>query len=515
MFKKIIEFLKQVVKSMHKSTENGVVKFEDVTTTSDVMIRAIDKWKNMYADNAEWLDEEDGVYSLGVPASICSELSMYILNEMSSHIVVPGEKENGKSLDSSSVNVDSNKNRASYLDDIYHKHLLNKIDDVLEQAMALGGVIIKPYISNNTVYFDFCYQGEFYPIAFDDDGNITDVAFLDQFILDENKYTKVERQTFKDGTVTIINKAYVTKYNSNTDSNELGKEIPLTSVDKWANITPEVPINNVERPLYGFYKVPLANNIDVKSPLGISVFSRATGVIERTDHQYSRLDWEYEGGQMAIDVDPTAIVTEETYFGTKLKQDEKKNRIYRRIDLGTDETYNAFTPALRDGNYIAGLNRYLMRIEDIVGLARGALSEVSAEARTATEIRVLKQRTFNMVHKHQQSLQVALESAIYAMNVLVELYKEELKAPNGEYVTNTEWSDSVLVDIYTELDQRLRLVDADILSKTEVRMWYTGEDEATAAAKIDEIQSNKMSNMLPDIFSSIPQTTIESNTDEE
>lgn len=516
MFKKLIEYLKEALRNMTAYKDvNDTVKSEDIYTVSDAMSTAIDKWRDMYMDNAEWLNDDEGVYSMNIASSICSELKMYILNEMNSHIVVPGQLEDSKQHDESKDDIDIYTNRATFLDDLYHKHLLNKLDDMLEKGMALGGVIIKPYISNKTIYFDFCYQGEFYPIAFDDDNNITDIAFLDQFIVNNKKYSKVERQVFKDNMVTVTNKAYMTKYNPNADTTELGTEIPLTTVEKWAAIEPKTTIENVEKPLFGYYRVPLANNVDMKSPLGVSVFSRASRMIERTDKQFSRLDWEYEGGQIAIDVDPTAIVSEETYFGTQLKQDKLKNRIYRKLDLGTDETYQAFTPALRDMNYLAGLDRYLMRIEDIVCIARGTLSNVQADARTATEIKTLKQRTFDTVHKNQEALQKALENAIYSANVLVELYKEELQAPEGEYVTNTEWSDSILVDIYTELEQRLQLVDKNIMSKTEVRMWYIGEDEATAQAAIDKIQEDNQSAMMNDLFSNIPTATLESSGQED
>lgn len=512
MFKKLISYIKEALEKMRGSKDvKSTISKEDVLTISDAMTDAIDKWKNMYMDNPEWKNEDEGIYSMNISASICSELAMYVLNEMNSHIVESGVLESEKAHDESNDNIDVMSSRATFLDDIYNRRLLKNLDEVLEKAMAVGGVIIKPYISNNTIYFDFCYQGEFYPIAFDDDGNITDIIFVDQFVTKNKKYSKLERQIYNDGTVNVTNKAYVTKFNPNADSEELGTEIPLTEVDKWALISPEETIENVEKALYGYYRVPLANNVDMKSPLGVSVFSRAVDMIKRADCQFSRLDWEYEGGQMAIDVDPTAIISEQSYYGTALKQDQVKNRIYRKIDLGSDETYNAFAPSLRDGSYMMGLNKYLMRIEDIVCIARGSLSEVNAEARTATEIKTLKQRTFSVVDKHQQELQKALEDSIYAMNVLAELYAEELSTPDGEYVTNTEWSDSILVDTATELAQRISLLDKSIMSKTEIRMWYTGEDESTAQASIDKIQDDSMNQMMDLFNAQNGESTLEDN----
>lgn len=513
MLQKLIEMIREALSKMKNTTQDvDTVKNPGIYTISNAMTDAIELWKNMYMDSSPWLNEDEGIYSMNIPSSICSELAMYVLNEVDSHIVVPGELEKNNNHDESKQDINIYSNRAIYLDNIYHKHLIPKLRDVVEQAMALGGVIIKPYFSNNGIYYDFCYQGEFYPITFDDDGNITDIAFYDSFVAGKNKYTKIERQTFENGTVIIQNKAYKTKFNPDSNTEELGDEIPLSSVEKWANIQQEpVYINNIDRPLYGFYKIPLANNVDMKSPLGISVFSKAAKVIKRADYQFSRLDWEYEAGQIAIDVDPTAIVSETSYYGTALKQDELKNRIYRKIDLGTDETYNAFTPSLRDTNYLAGLNRYLTRIEDIVCVARGTLSDVEAEARTATEIRTLKQKTFDTVHKNQEALQKALEQVIYATNTLIDLYQEELKAPEGDYVMNIEWSDSILVDTYTELEQRVMLMDKNVLSKSEVRQWYTGEDEETAKTAIEEIKKDNQESMMNDLFSSVPQTTLESD----
>ena len=66
----------------------------------------------------------------------------------------------------------------------------------------------------------------------------------------------------------------------------------------------------------------------MKSPLGISVFSPAVKLIRRADEQFSRLDWEYAGGQLAIDVDPTAVTYSEGYYGTTINLDNCQNRLY-------------------------------------------------------------------------------------------------------------------------------------------------------------------------------------------
>lgn len=501
MIKKIIELIKDALRHMIAYKDVSDTVDIDTVTISDKMQNNIDLWSNIYCDESPWLSDDDGIYSLNLGKSICQELARSVMSELESSITDPNAPELSETEIENTV-IDLS-NRANFLNDCYMKNLMKCFDDRLEMGMATGGMVIKPYVSNGRIYFDFCYQGEFYPIAFDDDGNITDIAFIDEFISGDFKYSKIERQTFADNTIVVENKAYKTKIKkAEDDSNipdELGTEIDLKLIDRWAYISPQVTIQNVDRPLYGYYKVPLANNIDKNSPLGISVFSPAVKMIERADKQFSRLDWEYEGGQMAIDIDESALHFSEGYFGTQLEQDQTRNRLYRKVDLGTDDTYNAFAPSLRDNNYLAGLTRYLTKIEDLVGLARGTLSEVDAEARTATEIKILKQRQYVTVSKNQTELQRTLEDVVYAMNTLAELYN---LSQTGEYNLNLNWKDSILTDTDTELSQKINLKNAGILMDWEVRAWYTGEDEETAKAVIQEKEDKEQAKLANDIFGS-------------
>ena len=416
---------------------------------SDEMSDAIDLWKDIYKDKSPWIDDIKGVYSLGLGKQICQTMQQQVLSEMETSITSPGE-DSETDQDSS----DEKMTRARFLNEIYQKRIIKKLPDALEKALALGGMIIKPYMNDGNVYLDFTYQGDFCPLAFDDDGNIIDIAFFDQFTSGKYIYTKVERQTFsqKNKMVVIENKAFKAEIKKADDEEEqqLGKEIQLAEVERWANISQEpVTIESVEKPLYGYFRVPVSNNIDMKSPLGISLFSPAVPLIQRADEQFSRLDWEYKGGQLAIDVDTTAVSYKDGYYGTMVTMDDLQDRLYRRLEMGKDDTYQAWAPALRDQNYINGLNVYTNKIEDMIGLARGSLSQVESEARTATEIKLLKQRTYITVSAIQDALENALIDTIYAVNAFASLYN---LSSNGEYVTNIEWKDSILTDTDTELD---------------------------------------------------------------
>ena len=75
---------------------------------------------------------------------------------------------------------------------------------------------------------------------------------------------------------------------------QLGAEIPLTTVDQWAGLAECVVFGDVNKLPIGYFRVPLANNIDSNSPIGASVYSRAISKIREADRRYSQLNWEFE-----------------------------------------------------------------------------------------------------------------------------------------------------------------------------------------------------------------------------
>ena len=278
---------------------------------------------------------------------------------------------------------------------------------------------------------------------------------------------------------------------------DFGKEVPLTEVSEWATIKPEVQIADVSKPLFAYFKMPDANIIDMTSPLGVSGYARAISLIKDADMQYSRLLWEYEAGEMALNVDRDAftwMTTDDDTDKGKSKLGKGQQRLYRQVDINPNEgeLFEPFAPVLRDSSYTQGLNTILMRIEDITGLSRGTISDASQEARTATELKILKQRSFQANQDIQKALEDALKDVIYASNALCDLYEI---TPPGEYDVNFEWDDSILVDVNEELNKRMSLMQQGLMSKLELRQWYFGETERQAKQALEKIGQESTNDM--------------------
>ena len=516
---------------------------------SDKMFNAISLWTVMYEGRAPWLklptiDDPSVVKSLGLPQLIASEKARTALLEFESEITTPikdVEPATPNYMQSDNIGTDGKPEpmlathvvtkdvpkgpteRAEFLNSQYVK-LKDALRVQIEYGIAKGGLVIKPYPvkhENNivsqtdmltgkvaqieskvewTIEFDYVQADDFYPLAFDASGKITEAAFVERKVDKDTIYSRLEYHKLENNSVTVINKAYKTKSTiGRAEQDYLGEEIPLTDVPEWSAFSPETTIGNVNRLLFAYFKMPEANTIDTHSPLGVSGFDKVKGLIQEADKQYSRLLWEFEGGELAIDIDRNAL----RWMDDPSNPDKGhsvmgalQNRLYRKVDLNEDNTYEVFSPTLRDTSLINGLNCILMRIEDGAGISRGTLSDVTSEAKTATELRMLRIRSYETNAHIQKAIEHALEDTIYVMNTYCDLYDI---TPDGEYEVSYEWDDSIINDSDTELTKRMILIQNGIASKLETRMWYFGETERQAREALMRVQEESLESVQQNI----------------
>ena len=457
------------------------------TPLSNDMTSALGLWYDMYMDKSPWKKPKDSdaptVKTLNIPAMVCSEIARQVTLEMKCNITA-GVTEDGKELQNP---------RSEYLKAEIEK-LLDVIRLKLEQGCAAGGMVIKPYPNTDDghIYFDYAMDWSIYPMGFDDDGYLSDVIIPDTFKEGKEYYTRLERhKVTKDG-IEITQRAF-----KSSVPEALGQEVSLESVPRWAALQPSTTVKNTDGALFGWYKVAQANSVDLDCPLGASVFAKAVDVIKEADAQYSRLLWEYEGSELAVDVDPTALMPKKTGNGYELPK--LNQRLFRAVDTGADDTYSVFSPTIRDASLVNGLNQILMKIEDLTGLARGTLSDANIDARTATELKIVKQRSYATVADNQKALERCLTDVIRVMDKYATLYN---LAPEGEYNVSFEWDDSIITDTSAQLQERLLLMNSGIISRSELREWYLGETKEQAKTAIENIIAEAMASAM----ASMPQT---------
>lgn len=456
MLKTFLNWIRQVLKNLIGKSEIKSRLNIDVAV-SDKMQEGVELWSAVYENRAPWLSET--VQSLNLGATIASEIARMITLEMKSEI--------------------TGSPRADYHNGQF-KNFLKHIRQYVEYGCAKGGIAFKPYIDGKNIAHDAVQADRFFPTAFNSAGRITGAVFVERLVKGTRYYTRLEHHELIGTGYHITNKAYA----SLTES-ALGNEVSLESIDEWASVEPEAVITGVDRPLFAYFKVAQANTVDPASPLGVSVCARATDLIKEADKQYSRLLWENEAGEMAVDIDAALLGPKDE--NGNYKTPKGKERLYRTYAGIPDDTNVAngmkvFAPQLRDQSLINSLNELLMRIEDTCGLARGTFSNVQNDARTATELKIMRQRSYANVADNQKALQEALEDYIYAMDVWATIGK---LAPQGKYEVSFEWDDSIIVDTESEQAIRIQEVASGLLKPVEYIKWRYGiKDDETAMKMI-------------------------------
>jgi len=480
----IIRKIGKAVRRMFSKKATIETAFDTNIAVSGKMENAIYLWAEMYENRPPWLNdnaEEGTVETLGIPASIASEIARLVTMEM--EVKVTG----------------------SPMADYLNKQLegcIVRSRQYTEFACAKGGIALKPYVipDEGKIGISIVQAEDFYPTKFDSNGDITGAIFPDQKIIGNKKYTRMERHELNGTSYIIENKVFVTEASEVDDSNDsiLGKEVELADVPGWESVDPYVVIEDMEKPLFAYFKMPMANSVELRSPLGVSVYAKAasSGVMKNIDKQWSNILWEYNATQASVFGDEEVFQTDEK---GNLQLEGRDKRLFRTFE-GLEEKLKEYAPNIRDTSLFNGLDKMLKQAEFQCSLAYGTISDPANTDKTATEVKQSKQRSFSLVCDIQNSFQTAHENLIHAMYELALLYE---LSPDGEYETMFDFDDSIVVDRDVEFSRLMQMAAANMIRPEAVTAWYFGISEEEAIK------------MLPPAFGDADQEDEPPETEEE
>lgn len=404
----VINFIKGVIGRMFKKDVKEVFKANIIT--SDAMDIATKDWYNIVTGQPKWISKEDDIESINFAKFISSDTAKKICLDID-------------------INVDGSA-RAEYLQSVIDK-LKKVLRDKVEDACASGGIMLRPNGSGNiSNCIDYVQAGDFYITDMNTNGDILGCIFIDHVQSGKYYYKRLEHQRFENGYYVITNKAF-----RSDKQDEIGKEVPLTEVHEWSGIEPEVAIENVEAPLFAYFKMPYNNTIDYDSPLGVSVFSNAIKELRDLDIAWSRKSGEVEDSKHITFVGPSAI---------RYAQQEKVKlpRFMHPVDLSDDitkETVHEHVATLLTEQRIADINSILSMISTKCGFSQGqfVLDRKTGNI-TATQVEADDRETIETIKDMRDALKDALNSLLYALNVYADLYD---LAPVGTYKASYSFSD--------------------------------------------------------------------------
>ena len=427
---------------------------------NDKMYSKIKNWKSMYIDDNEWVGNNDFV-SAGISASIVSELARLSTVEMEVEVI--GES-----------------NRAKLISETVDK-VVDDLPIQTEYAGAMGGLILKPYIDGDYIAVDYVQADNFFPVAFNSRGEMTAVIFKETIYKESDVYTRLEYHEQTNDNYRVTNRAYQKSRNSKQKT--IGEPIPLDSVPEWESLDEESTMGAINKPLYAYLKMPIANTVDTTSHLGMSLIGRAESLIVQAEHFWNSIKWEYDSKETAIDLNETMLKPVYSEDGLRYDVPEGKERLFRTYDankMGDETFYKVYSPEIRSEDFTKRYNQILQKIEFATGISYGTISDPNIIAKTATEIKSSKHRSYSMVASIQTSIEKALIDLIDAIDTYCDLYNLAF----GEYETRIEFGDSVLVDTEKESAVRMQEVASGLLRPEEYIKWRYGYKTDEEARKI-------------------------------
>ena len=338
----------------------------------------------------------------------------------------------------------------------------------LETSLALGTGALKWVIKNGKPIIDWVKATDFVPVSYDARG-ITEADFMSSEVFESKEY-KVIEQHRKDGEgYKITLKVY--ENIGHDQYREVSPERAGITETEWTS-----PVK-----LFEAWKNPETNNIDLYSPLGISIFANAADTIQQLDKAFDYLAEELETSRRKI-ILPASMIS--TYFDntgkTKDLYYDKNERVY--VAFNSDEVKD-MTPVaidfdLRIEKITATINALLSVLSKQCGMSDGFLSFDGASMKTATEVISENSKTFRTKKNLENSLGYTLVKFLSALKSL-----DVVKTTDMEY--SIEWDDSVIEDRNARADYWNNRVSQGTALLEDALMAMDGlaEDEAILKAK--------------------------------
>lgn len=448
-------------------------QFQVTGITSGNMQKAIQNWMLIYKGDPEWVNEEEGIKTIKFAKFICGEIAR---------------------LATLAIDVTFDGTRKKYMDQFWENSVKGRIREWTELMCACGTVILKP----NGTGVDLVTPDRFEIISIDGNHNITGIVFQDTHEDGDDHFTKLEYHRFFTASVrmpdseeyydttyySISNRAFVSK-----NAGEIGKPIDL-SMTIWSGLQPDVHItkksgDKINSMLFGLFRMPSLNDIDLNSPLGISAFADAIEELKDLDIAYSRNAEEIKDSRRMVMIDDK-LIQKPAY------KDEKGNTVRPQVKLpkyfkavaGSDqnETYHEINPQLNTDTRKSGINQQLSLIGVKCGFSNGyfVIDEKTGMI-TATQVESDDRRTIQLIKDVRDAMQRCLDDLFYAQSVFADLYQY---APVGEYEPKYNFGD-ITYNAEEDRMRNLTLANSGYIPKWQYLVRFEGysEEEAKAAVK--------------------------------
>lgn len=440
-------------------------------TASDDTYSHIDNWLEWYQGEVQKfhtykvyngsVTTEQKRYRLGMAKKVCEDWANLLLNEKIS--IKAGEYE-------------------ERLREILKKNNFSvRGNQLVELAFALGtGAFVEYKDAEDNVIIDFVRADMIYPLSWDN-GDITECAFGSTRVVSGREviYLQIHRKGKPSGDEDTGPEDEGLYYieNKYVDA-ESGKEI-----DTSEEVSQLIPTGS-ENPLFQIITPNICNNIDLDSPLGISVYANCISQLKGCDLVYDSYMNEYVLGRKRIMVPLSQAKRQMEADGVSAPAFDPKDNVFYMLpdSRGNDDKITEIDMTIRAADHELGIQRCLDILSLKVGMGTGRYQfDSSGGVKTATEVISDK----SDLYQNRQKNAIIIQAALVNMAKSVAF----LDAGLSELEVTVDFDDSIIEDTNTTIDRNIKLVQSGLRSKLTAIMEIDkcgAEDAKKELARIAE-----------------------------
>lgn len=328
----------------------------------------------------------------------------------------------------------------------------------LEKEYALGTMATVEYIKDGRTIIDYIDGDVILPYKYTNSyiyGIVTVSRTTEGTDNKKKYYTLLTYHEYENGKYMINNELYLSR-----EENSLGREVSFK--EKYPNVK-EYDVIVTKHPRFQVWKLPIANNFDTGSPLGISVLANQLDKFKSIDIKYDSFNHEFSSGKRRVMIDKTAVKSDVTgvdengapvmvsYFDTD-------DDVYVAIKGMENQPIKDINFDLRTQQHIDAINTELNYLSAGVGLGNQFYRFDGNGLKTATEVISQNSDTYRTMVHHR----IPIYDCLYD---LIAVICEMNNIPYKEISINLD--DSIIEDTDKIRQQALTEYNAGLISKSE------------------------------------------------
>jgi A118 family predicted phage portal protein len=360
-----------------------------------------------------------------------------------------------------------------------------------EKVLALGGGAFKLYTKDDKICIDLVPADRFIPISWNAEG-VYEADFIDRRTYNNLEYLRKELHRKTATGYNLKQEFYQKDIKGNyvkIDPSKVGVEITLEELENGVDIP-------TTKPLFSYIKLPEANNIEIESPKGISLFANSVDTIEGLDIAFDAFQSEILLGRKRIIIPASAVrkVTDED--GNRVDYFDRADEIFQAFEGDdvdklkiTDNTVELRIEDLRNA-----IQTYLDIFSIQCGLSAGFLTfDGQRGIKTATEVISENSKTQRTKVNIENSFRTAILEIVDSIRAIEQLYSITVGEFDYRYQDNIHEDRDSKTKYWTErLNQgtitlERFLMEVDHLTEAEAKTKAEEIRGATATVDINDV----------------------------